>query len=79
MVKSGEVYRHTEEQAVSEGGYNNATSDRPRLIMPPTSDGVGPMQAFQSSLFGPLKKAIPEFIHSMTSKEIVSSVSSRIH
>jgi hypothetical protein len=79
MVKSGEVYTHTEQQAKPENGFNNQTKDRPRCICPPTKSGVGPMQAFQASVFPALKKVMPEFIHSMTSKDIVDSVIPRIH
>jgi len=78
MVKSGEVYEHTAEQEESVDGYNNKTSDRPRCIMPPTPSGIGPMQSFQASLFGPLKRVLPEFIHSATSADIVNNVTARI-
>jgi hypothetical protein len=78
MVKSGEVYANTEEQSLPESGFHNKTSDRPRCICPPTPSGVGPMQAFQASIFPALKQVMPEFIHSMTSKQIVSSVAVRI-
>lgn len=43
MVKSGEVYTNTQEEAVPVDGFNNETSDRPRLICPPTPSGIGPM------------------------------------
>jgi hypothetical protein len=43
IVKSGEVYSNTEEESKSDGGFNNATKDRPRCICPPTVSGIGPM------------------------------------
>jgi hypothetical protein len=46
MVKSGEVYTHKAEEAISDDGFHNTTSDRPRCICPPTISGIGPMQAF---------------------------------
>lgn len=78
IVKSGEVYEHTREQGETDDGYHNKTKDRPRLVCPGTASCTGVMAAFQSSLFGPLKEALPEFIHSATSSDIIKNVTERI-
>jgi hypothetical protein len=46
--------------------------------MNPTKGAYGVMQAMQRSIFPLLKKFLPGFIHSMTTKELLSLIKSRI-
>lgn len=76
IVKAGEVYEHTKEQDEAINGYSGQTTKcRSRLVCPTTISGIGVMPAFQSTLFGPLKNILPEFIHSATSADIIENVS----
>lgn len=77
MVKTGEV-NTTISMEHDPDGYLTGQKSRPRAIMNPTKGALGLMQAIQTEIFPLLKDCLPGFIHSMTSKEIVSLISSRI-
>lgn len=77
MVKSGEV-NTTDAVELDHDGYLIGQSSRPRAIMNPTKGSFGIMQALQKEIFPLIKKHIPGFIHSMTTKELLDLLKSRV-
>jgi len=59
-------------------GYTVGESSRPRSIKVPDPGSFGLIQAIQSTLWSPLKKAFPEFIHSYTKKQFKQKLFDRI-
>jgi hypothetical protein len=68
MVKSGEVYTTDSDSLELIDGKIQNQKSRPRLIMVPSWNGCGIMQAIQTYVFPMIRKHIPGFIHAMNGR-----------
>lgn len=65
MVKTGEVNTIDEDKMEFVDGLIQNQKSRPRLIMVPSWNGCGIMQAIQTYVFPKLREHFPGFIHAM--------------
>lgn len=78
MVKSGEVNTVDEDKIEFVDGFIQNQKSRPRLIMVPSWNGCGIMQAIQTYIFPLLRQHFPGFIHAMNGQDIVDYVKPHI-
>lgn len=78
MVKTGEVHSSTN-PCVDNLGYLLYEKTLPWAIMGPTELAFGIMQAMQVHVLPLMKDNIPGFIHSMTSRQLLDLIISKIN